>query len=182
MSDLHFVEAVKDVVIDPAVGSIFPLFLFSFLNDLIGIFPFAIALAGQLVFLKEPFTMALAAKLLVFVAVPVGVGSAFGSIPLYVLAYFGGKPVINKWHKFLRFSWQDVERVKSYFKGHWYDEIIFLLLRCVPILPSIPLDIYGGVFRMRFMPFFVLTAVGSIIRMMLTLLVVGLSLNGLLQL
>ncbi len=127
MPDLHFVEAVKGVVIDPSIGSVLPLFLFSFLNDLVGIFPFALALAGQLIFLKGAFTLALSAKLLVFVAVPVGLGSAFGSLPLYALAYFGGKPAINKWHRFFRFSWQDVERVSQYFKGSWYDEIIFLL-------------------------------------------------------
>ncbi len=182
MTDLHFVEAVKDVVVDPTVQSIAPLFTFSFLNDLVGVFPFAIALAGQLMFLKDPFTLALAMKLLVFVAVPVGLGSACGSIPLYFGAYFGGKPLISKFHRFLRFSWQDVEKVNSYFKGSWYDEVIFLLLRCVPVLPSIPLDIASGIIRMRFMPFFVLTAAGSIVRMMLTLLVVGLGVHGLSQL
>ncbi|MEK7227490.1 MAG: VTT domain-containing protein [Patescibacteria group bacterium] len=181
MPDLHFVEAVKDVVVNPAVGSMVPLFIFSFLNDLIGIFPFAIALAGQLLFLKEPFTLALAMKLLVFVAVPVGIGSTFGSIPLYVVAYFGGKPAIKKFHRFLRFSWDDVEKMSHYFRGSWYDEIIFLLLRCVPVLPSIPLDIASGIIRMQFMPFLVLTMVGSIVRMMLTLLVVGMSLHGLSQ-
>jgi uncharacterized membrane protein YdjX (TVP38/TMEM64 family) len=51
----------------------------------------------------------------------------------------------------------------------------------VPVLPSIPLDIAGGILRMPFMPFFVLTAVGSVVRMMLTLLVVGMSLAGLSQ-
>lgn len=182
MVDLHFVETVKDVVIDPSVGSMLPLFVVSFLNDLIGIFPFALALAGQLLFLKGTFTLALAMKLLVFVSVPVGLGSALGSVPLYLGAYYGGKPLIGKFHRFLHFSWNDVERISQYFKGTWYDEIIFLLLRCVPVLPSIPLDVASGIFRMQFVPFLVLTAVGSIIRMMLTLLVVGMSLHGLSQL
>ncbi len=175
------IQAVHDVIVNPTPASIWPLFALSFVNDLIGIFPFALVLAGQLAFLEESFSVALAAKLLVFVALPVGIGSALGSIPLYVLAYFGGKPLITRYHRIFRFSWEDVERVKNYFKGTWYDEIIFLLLRCVPVLPSIPLDIAGGMLRMSFMPFFVLTAVGSIIRMMLTLLVVGMSLAGLSQ-
>ncbi len=178
---LDFVYAVQGLIIHPNVGSIVPLFISSFLNDLIGIFPFALVLAGQLLFLEVPFSLVFVVKLLVFVAVPVGVGSALGSIPLYVLAYFGGKPVIEKCHKYLHFSWQDVEKVKHYFKGTWYDEIIFLLLRCIPILPSIPLDITAGILRMRFLPFLVLTVAGSIIRMMLTLLVVGMSIQGLSQ-
>ncbi len=178
----HFVQAVQGLVTDPGPGSVLPLFASSFLNDLLGVFPFAIALAGQLLFLDEPFTVALAAKLLVFVAVPVGLGSALGSIPLYYLAWFGGRPAVNKFKKILRFKWDDIEKVSRYLQGTWYDEVIFLLLRCTPILPSIPMDLAGGLFRMSFLPFFVLTAVGSIIRMMITLLIVGLSMHGLSQL
>ncbi len=178
---LSFVEVVQNMVVDPHIGGFIPLFTVSFLNDLIGIFPFALVLAGQLAFLKGAFSLALAMKLLVFVALPVGLGSAVGSIPLYYLAYFGGKPLITKYHKYLRISWDKVEKTNEYFKGTWYDDVVFFLLRCVPVLPSIPLDLAAGVLRMPFAPFFVLTAVGSIIRMMLTLLVVGMSLNGLSQ-
>jgi membrane protein DedA with SNARE-associated domain len=180
-NSLHFMRVAQDVILVPGIHSIWPLFLVSFLNDVVGLFPFALVLAGQLLFLKGAFSIAVMAKLLVFVAVPVGVGSAFGSIPLYLLAYFGGKPLINKFHKYLHFSWQDVERVNAHFKGTWYDEIIFLFLRCTPVLPSFPMDIAAGILRMGFWPFFVLTTVGSVVRMMLTMLVVGMATHGLLQ-
>lgn len=173
------VEVVMDAVIHPTPASFIPMFLFAFANDVVGIFPFSLYLAGQLAFLKGTFSLALAMKLLVFVAVPVGLGSGLGSVPLYLAAYFGGKPLINKFQRFLRFSWTDVEKVRSYFKGSWYDELVYLILRCIPILPSIPIDIAAGTLRMRFAPFFVLTLVGSIIRMMITLLIVGMSLHGL---
>ncbi|HEY4528591.1 MAG TPA: VTT domain-containing protein [Candidatus Paceibacterota bacterium] len=181
MSDLYFVTVVKDVVVNPSLGSVLPLFIFSFINDLIGIFPFALALAGQLAFLKEPFTFAFAMKLLLFVSVPVGIGSAAGSVPFYILTYYGGKPAVSKFQKFLRLSWSDVEKVSLYFRGSWYDEIIFLLLRCVPVLPSIPLDLAAGFLRMNFVSFFILTLVGSIIRMMITFLVVGMALQGIIN-
>lgn len=178
---LDFIKVAQNVILEPSIHGIWPLFFVSFLNDIIGIFPFALVLAGQLFFLKTAFTVALAAKLLVFVALPVGIGSSLGSFPLYGLAYFGGKPAINKFQKYLRFSWADVERVKQNFKGTWYDEIIFLLLRSTPVLPSFPVDVAAGTLRMRFWPFFVLTTVGSIVRMMLTLLVVGISMHTLSQ-
>ncbi len=189
MSLIHpftVVEVIRDSVTMPSVEGIVPMFLFAFFNDLVGLFPFALYLAGQLFFAPEPFSISLAARLLVFVAVPVGVGSACGSIPFYVASYYGGKPLIVKYHGFFkrafRFSWQDIEKVNTYFKGTWYDEVIFLALRCVPVLPSIPLDIAAGTLRMPFMPFFVLTAVGSIIRMMITFTAIGMSLHGLSQL
>ncbi|MBX4181421.1 VTT domain-containing protein [Candidatus Parcubacteria bacterium] len=176
-----FIKVAQDVVLEPSFHGALSLLGLSFVNDVVGIFPFALALAGQLFFLKEAFTLALSMKLLVFVAIPVGIGSSFGSIPLYLIAYFGGKPAINKLQKYVKFSWKDIERVQQTFKGTWYDEVIFLLLRCVPVLPSMPLDVAAGIFRMSFMPFFVLTVAGSIVRMMLTLLVVGLGMHGLSQ-
>lgn len=185
MSFIHpftVVEVIREAVVSPGVEGLAPMFLFAFFNDLVGIFPFALYLAGQLLFSPEAFSVSLAARLLVFVAVPVGIGSACGSIPFYLASYYGGKPLIVKYHGFFkkafRFSWQDVEKVNHYFKGTWYDEVIFLALRCVPVLPSIPLDIAAGTLRMPFMPFFVLTIVGSIIRMMITLTAIGMSLHG----
>ena len=118
-------------------------------------------------------------KLLVFVSIPVGVGSALGSVPFYVLAYFGGRPAITKFQKYLRFNWSDVEKVSSRFKGEWYDEILFLLLRSIPLLPSLPVNIAAGVLRMNLLPYLVLSIVGFTIRMMLTLLVVALGMEGL---
>ena len=178
---LNFVQGAQNIILDPSIHSVWPLLLFSFLNDLIGIFPFALVLAGQLLFLKTAFTLAFVLKLLVFAAVPVGVGASFGSIPFYLLAYFGGRPLIRKYHKYLHFSWDDVDKINKRLQGSRYDEIIFLLLRCTPILPSIPIDLAAGVIRMRFIPFMVLTITGSIVRMMLTMLVVGLSMQGLSQ-
>ena len=178
---VEFLDLVQEMVLSPNFGSAMVLFFTSFLNELIAIFPYAVVLAGQLVFLEGELSTALLAKLLVFVALPVGIGSALGVIPVYVLAYFGGKPAIEKFHKYLKFSWEDVEKVSKRFTGEWYDEVIFLLLRCIPILPSLPLSIVAGVLRMRFAPYIVLTLVGFIIRMMLSLLVVGVGVHGLSQ-
>jgi membrane protein YqaA with SNARE-associated domain len=170
---LDFIQVAQNVVLHPGVESMLPLLGLSFLNDLIGIFPFALVLAGQFLFFDTSFSLAFMAKLLVFVAVPVGVGSALGSIPVYVVSYFGGKPAIQKFQKYLRFSWSDVERMNSQFKGLWYDELLFLFLRSVPVLPSLPLNIAAGVLRMRFWPYMVLSIVGLTLRMMFTLLIVG---------
>lgn len=178
---LSFVHLVQSVVLDPSFAGAVPLTIFSFVNELMAVFPYAVLLAGQLFFLKGSLTIAMLAKLLVFVAVPVGVGGSLGVLPLYTLAYFGGKPAINKFKRYLRFSWDDVEKVNVYFQGRWTDEIIFFLLRTIPVFPSFPLSIAAGIFRMRFMPFFVLTTVAFIIRIMLTLLIVGVGVESLSQ-
>ncbi len=184
MSIFHPIDvlvAAERLVIDPGPASVWPLFLASFLNDLLGVFPFALVLAGQLAFLKGVFTAVLAGKLFLFVALPVGIGAALGSIPFYLLTYYGGKPLIVRYGKYFRVSWEKVEGMKQYFANTRYDEAAFFALRCFPVLPSIPIDVAAGFIRMPFTRFLILTVIGSILRMMITLLVVGLSLRGLSQ-
>lgn len=172
-------QVVRDMVLKPDLASALTLFLTSLVNELVAIFPYAIVLSGQLLFLKGSFSLVLITKLFFFVAVPVGIGSSLGAIPIYVLGYWGGKPLIEKFHEYLHFSWQDVERVKSSFKGEWYDEITFLLLRSIPLAPALPINIVAGIMRMRFWSYFFITTIGFIIRMMLALLVVGLGMESL---
>ena len=136
----NFVQIVQDAVLDPSSNSALALFVSSFLNELVAIFPFD------------------------------------------VILYLGGKPAINKLQKYLRFSWQDVEKVNLRFRGQWYDEILFLLLRTIPVMPSLPLSIAAGVMRMKFLRYFFLSVLGLVIRMILTLLVVGIGMEGLSQL
>lgn len=176
-----FVRLVQEVVLDPKFSSALPLFFISFINELIGILPFSLVLAGQLFFVENSINLAMLAKLLAFVAAPIGIGGAIGVLPLYALSYFGGKPLIEKYHKYLHFNWSDVEKVSQKFQGRWYDEVIFLMLRTVPVLPSFPVTIAAGILRMRFMPYFVLTSVGFILRMMITLLLIGVGVESLAQ-
>lgn len=176
-----FVEIVQSVVLDPSAASALPLFFISLANELIAVLPYVVMLAGQLFFLQDSLTVAMLTKLLVFVALPVGVGGMIGVIPLYFLSYYGGKPVINKCQRYLRFKWEDVERVSAYFRGQWYDEVVFLALRTVPVIPSFPVTIAAGVLRMRFIPYIILTVVGFVVRMMLTLLIVGIGVESLSQ-
>src|SRR3989344_9022101 len=127
---LSVMQVVQEIVINPNLGNAIILFFSSFLNELLGLCPYAVVLSGQLVFLEGHISTALLAKLFVFVAIPVGVGSALGTLPVYVISYVGGKPAIEKWGKHLRFSWEDVKKANSRFHGAWYDEVVFLLLRC----------------------------------------------------
>ncbi len=175
----NFIHVIQDLVLRPDLASAIVLFFLSFTNELIAVLPYAVVLSGQLLFLKGSLSLALLTKLFIFVAIPVGVGSSIGTLPVYVLAYFGGKPAIDKFQKYLHFSWQDIEKVNSRFKGAWYDEVLFLLLRSVPLFPSFPVNVAVGILRMSFWPYLVLTTVGFTVRMMLMLITVGLGVETL---
>lgn len=175
---LDLLYLINDIVLRPDLTSAFIILIFSFVNELIAVIPYALILSGQLIFLTETPSLALLAKLLVFVAVPVGIGSTLGTLFLYTVAYFGGKPAVSKLERYIKFTWEDVERVNTRFKGMWYDEVVFLVIRSIPVVPSFPLTIAAGFFRMGFLPYIVLTAVGLTIRMMLTLFIIGMGAGG----
>lgn len=175
----NFIQIIQNVVLHPNLASALALLFLSIVNELAVFLPSAVILSGQLLFLQGPLSIAVFIKLLLFVAIPVGIGAAIGSSLVYGLAYFGGKPAIEKFGKYLHLSWQDIEKVESKFKGSWYDEILFLVLRMIPLLPSFPVSAAAGVLQMSPAPYFALTAVGLTLRMMIMFVFVGLGMGAL---
>ncbi|MEX0919380.1 MAG: VTT domain-containing protein [Parcubacteria group bacterium] len=165
-----FITLVQDMVLKPDLASAGVLFWFSLVNELTAILPYVVLVSGQLIFLEVTSFPIILAKFFLYIAVPAGIGGAVGSMLIYSLAYFGGKPTIEKYKKYLRFSWDDVEKITQRFKGAWYDELIFLAIRSVPILPSLPINIVAGTMRMRPLAYFIYTAIGFTIRMMILFL------------
>jgi len=173
-----FLQLIQDVVLRPSLASAVSITLTSFVNELFAILPYGIVLSGQLFFLEDSLSVELFFRLLVFVALPIGVGGAFGSLLVYGIAYFGGKPAIERFGKYLRFSWQSVEKLGRTFRGSWYDEILFLALRSIPFIPPLPVSAAAGVIRMHPLSYLVFTCIGFIIRMMLLFLFVGFGIVG----
>jgi membrane protein YqaA with SNARE-associated domain len=165
---LDLAQAIHNVVINPDIISAFVLLVASMLNDLVALLPANLILSGQILFVREALSYAFFLKLFLFVALPVGIGATIGSFLTYGLAYFGGKPGINKFGKYLRFSWKSVEHLESKFTGLWYDEAILILLRAVPFLPPLPVNIAAGIIRMNFVSYVLCTFVGNIIKVMVT--------------
>lgn len=168
-----FIQVIQDAVLRPDWGSALALFFLSIANELAAVLPYFAILSGQLVFLQASLSDAMLIKLLIFIAIPVGVGSAAGSLLIYGLAYFGGRPAIDKLQKYFRFSGKDIEKVESKFRGGWYDEVLFLILRSIPFLPSLPVSAVAGILQMPPTPYFALSAVGFTARIMIMFMLVG---------
>ncbi|MFZ2484774.1 MAG: VTT domain-containing protein [Minisyncoccia bacterium] len=177
----NFAQVIQDMVLRPDSASAFALFTSSLINELFPVSPYSIVLSSQMLFLKGSLSLPLISKLLILVSIPVGVGTALGALPVYGVTYLGGKPAIDKFGKYLRLSWSSVERIESKFDGSWYDEVIFLALRSIPLMPYLPVTVAAGIMRMPLVPYFLLTTVGATIRMMIMFLVVGFGVEALAQ-
>src|SRR6185503_3639080 len=51
------------------------------------------------------------------IVLPGAIASTLGAYIGYAIGYFGGKPMVDRWEKFLGFSWRDVEALERRFQG-----------------------------------------------------------------
>lgn len=167
------VVVLQNAVLNPGILSAISLFVITALAEVPGFLPVVVILIGPVAFLKGSLTLSLVLEILFFVAVPFALGTALGSLLIYALAYWGGKPAINRYSKYLRFNWEDVERMERRFEGKWYDEVIFTTIRAIPFTPTLPLNIAAGLLRMNILSYLCLTVLGMVIRFMIMVLIVG---------
>ncbi len=98
------------------------------------------------------------------IALPVAIGISIGSALVYMLGFFGGKPVIEKSKKWTGINWQDIEKLDKWFAKGKGDEITLFVLRVLPIIPGVAISGLCGVARYPFKKFIIITAFGAFVR------------------
>ncbi|MBZ2166763.1 hypothetical protein [Methanobacterium spitsbergense] len=63
-------------------------------------------------------------KLFINIVLPASLGVTIGSLFIYTIAYFAGKPFLERWGKYLGVSWEDIEKAEKKFENSHSDEII----------------------------------------------------------
>lgn len=105
--------------------------------------------------------------LLFVITIPGAIGLTIGSLFIYFLAYYGGKPVIEKYGGYLGVSWQEFVDFDEKMSKSKYDEVLFIAARIIPIVPSALVAIFGGLTRMPLKKYIVLTLIGAFIKAMI---------------
>jgi membrane protein DedA with SNARE-associated domain len=82
---------------------------------------------------------------------------------VYTLAYYGGKPLIQKNHRLLGITWEEIQRVEKRVIRGKRDELTLLALRIVPI-PGVAVSGFCGAIRYPFSRFIFITFLGAGIR------------------
>ena len=87
-------------------------------------------------------------------------GCVLGSIPAYYLGMFGGRPLAEKYGKYVGVSAKDLDTAdRLFFK---YGEIIIFIARLLPVVRTF-IAFPAGVARMKMSTFIVYTFIGSFI-------------------
>ncbi|MBL7078092.1 VTT domain-containing protein [Candidatus Shapirobacteria bacterium] len=99
------------------------------------------------------------------VALPFSLGSTLGSSLVFLLAFFGGAFLINKFQRYLEFDWKDIERFKKrFFKGKVTDELLIFVFMAIPIIPSSFISAVCGAIRIKMSDFYFFTFLGLLTR------------------
>jgi membrane protein DedA with SNARE-associated domain len=97
---------------------------------------------------------------LFYVALAGAVGCVLGSIPAYYLGVFGGRPLVEKYGKWVLVSPHDLELADQWFAR--YGEIIIFIGRLLPVVRTF-IAFPAGIARMNMGKFVIYTFTGSFI-------------------
>jgi membrane protein DedA with SNARE-associated domain len=99
-------------------------------------------------------------RMSLFAAVSAGVlGNLFGSWIAWTAGYYGGRPFIERWGRYIHVTPARLERSERWFAQH--GEVAVLIGRCVPVIRTF-ISLPAGVARMPFWRFSAFTLIGCV--------------------
>jgi membrane protein DedA with SNARE-associated domain len=123
--------------------------------------------AGFFVMGEAAQTPAAFLRLVTDVAVPIALGTIVGSLFLYGLSYWLGKPFVDRFGRWFGITWSQVEAVEARMEGTRKDEALLFLARLIPIIPAAPIAVACGLVRYPVWRYALVSLVGVFLRSML---------------
>lgn len=121
--------------------------------------PFIMAAAGSAAFAQNK-----GMAMLVWLAFLGSVGKTLGSWIIYFIADKMEDFFVGKFGRFFGVSHKEVEAIGKYFKGGWKDLLILFSLRALPIVPSAPVSVVGGIIKVPLQTYLTATLLGNFVR------------------
>jgi membrane protein DedA with SNARE-associated domain len=102
-------------------------------------------------------------RIFFLIVIPASIASTIGSFFTYGIGYYGGKPVVNKFKRFLGMSWEDIKKYEKKIEGKkiWISIAIF---RAIPFFPIAIVSVAAGVLRLSWKKYAIATFAGSVPR------------------
>jgi membrane protein DedA with SNARE-associated domain len=87
------------------------------------------------------------------------IGATVGGLIAYAIGYYGGRPFLERWGRYLAISDADIVRTEQFFARHGTKAAFFG--RMIPVVRSL-VSFAAGIARMKLLPFTVYTFLGSL--------------------
>lgn len=101
-------------------------------------------------------------KILFIITIPAAIAATIGNYVVYGIANYGGKPLIQRFSKFLGFSWDEIRKVKRKFGSR--ENFSLFWLRAIPIVPLSVVSAGAGVLKMDWKKFGIYSFLGLLPR------------------
>ena len=131
--------------------------------------PLIIMGAGFILISSELSFLEASVPIVLQIVLPGAIASTLGAYIGYAIGYYGGKPMVDQWERFLGFSWSDVEALERRFQSGQVKTTIFFL-RALPIFPLSVISAAAGLLRLPLHQFSLWTFYGTIPRCLLACL------------
>jgi membrane protein DedA with SNARE-associated domain len=100
--------------------------------------------------------------LLLRVAIPGAAGTTVGSLVFYALCYWGGRKMIDRYGRWMKVSWEDIQRMAERFHGQI--AIAVFIARATPMFPMSLISASAGILRMPAPAFLCWSFAGTLLR------------------
>lgn len=140
-------------------------FLASVVEEVVAPIPSALIMTmSGFLLVSGNLSLSTISSLILKVAIPAALGVTIGSYFVYTIARFGGKPIIERWGKYLGLYWGDIENLRTKMSGSKKDEIIIGTARVLPVFPSVVISAFCGIMEMPPIKYFVISFIGIFFR------------------
>lgn len=150
-----------------------PIALFAFIGSIIEEIvapipsPLVMTTVGSIAFVQhKPLIFLL---LMAFIST---LGKTIGCLFFYFLSDKVEDLIIPKFEKLIGVSHKDIERIGKHFNRTWKDDVILIILRAIPVVPSTPISLACGFIKLNIKTFVRSTMIGAYFRS-LTFLYLG---------
>lgn len=124
--------------------------------------PLILMAAGFILIRSNSFITAVLAA--TWISIIAGLAQTIGSYFVYSVAYFGGKPLIEKYEKLHGVSWKEITQFQKKFGKGRREDLMLFVLRALPIMPLSVISGVAGVLKMDFKRYSLATFFGVIPR------------------
>jgi membrane protein DedA with SNARE-associated domain len=141
-------------------------FLASIVEEIIAPIPSTLVIMGtSFVVLKgSAISLDTFLKLFMNIVLPASLGVTLGSLLVYGITYFAGKPFLKRWGRYLGVSWEDIEKAQKKFEQGYSDDIMLFTVRAIPVIPSVAISAFCGFIRFDVKKYIIITFLGTLVR------------------
>lgn len=119
---------------------------------------------GAFLVTNQPSFFNILWQIITRVSIPYSVGAVIGTALVFFIAYFGGRPLLDKFGKYIGISWKLIEKVRADFQKTIADELFILIAVIIPVVPVSLISAFSGAFRFKPTKFFPIMFLALIIR------------------